>query len=133
MRLINADALIEKCGDWYVEEGPEEGFIGTVKMMVDEMIKDAPAIDPDKGKWKPFKLRPATEDEKEIHPDCEDVPDCELPEGGQRILITVKYPRHRAVYEDEYEDDGGSYLDSGYEIGEEAIAWMPMPEPYRGE
>lgn len=23
------------------------------------------------------------------------------------------------------------YLDSGYELGEEAIAWMPLPEPYK--
>ena len=128
MRLIDADALIEKCGEWYVEEGPEEGFIGTVKMTVDEM----PTIKPE-PRWIPFKFRPIEEDEKEMHPDCGYVLDCELPEGGQRVLITVKHPRRRAVHEDEYEDDDGSYLDSGYEIGEEAIAWMPMPEPYRGE
>lgn len=30
-RLIDADALIEKCGNWYVEEGTESGFIGTLK------------------------------------------------------------------------------------------------------
>lgn len=34
MRPIDADALIEKCGDWYVEEGPEEGFIGTIKTLI---------------------------------------------------------------------------------------------------
>jgi len=31
MRLIDADVLIEKYGDWYVEEGTEEGFIGTLR------------------------------------------------------------------------------------------------------
>lgn len=36
MRMIDADALIEKCGDWYVEEGTEEGFIGTLKSLIDE-------------------------------------------------------------------------------------------------
>lgn len=36
MRMIDADAVIEKCGDWYVEEGPEEGFIGTLKSLIDE-------------------------------------------------------------------------------------------------
>lgn len=35
MKLIDADALIEKYGDWYVEEGSEEGFIGTVKQLID--------------------------------------------------------------------------------------------------
>lgn len=49
MRLINADSLVERYGDWYTEEGPEEGFIGTVKDLVDLM----PSIDSDKkfGRW----------------------------------------------------------------------------------
>lgn len=34
MRLIDADALIEKCGNWYVEEGTESGFIGTLKNLL---------------------------------------------------------------------------------------------------
>ena len=33
-RLIDADALTEKCGDWYVEEGTEEGFIGTLGQLL---------------------------------------------------------------------------------------------------
>ena len=41
MRLINADALIEKCGEWYLEEGTETGFIGTLKSLIDEQ----PTID----------------------------------------------------------------------------------------
>ena len=35
MRQIDADALTEKYGDWYVEEGSEEGFIGTIKQLID--------------------------------------------------------------------------------------------------
>lgn len=35
MRIIDADALVSKCGDYYVEEGPEDGFIGTLKCLVD--------------------------------------------------------------------------------------------------
>ena len=34
MRTIDADALTEKCGDWYVEEGTEEGFIGTLGQLL---------------------------------------------------------------------------------------------------
>lgn len=34
-RLIDADALIEKYGDWYVEEGTETGFIGTLESLLD--------------------------------------------------------------------------------------------------
>ena len=31
MRAIDGDALIDKYGDWYTEEGTEEGYIGTIK------------------------------------------------------------------------------------------------------
>ena len=44
MRAIDADALIEKCGDWYVEEGTESGFIGTLKNLLATM----PTIQPEK-------------------------------------------------------------------------------------
>ena len=43
MRPIDADALIEKCGDWYVEEGTESGFIGTLKNLLATM----PTIQPE--------------------------------------------------------------------------------------
>ena len=36
MRLIDADKLIGKYGEWYTEEGFEEGFIGTLKQLLDE-------------------------------------------------------------------------------------------------
>lgn len=39
-RLIDADALIAKYGDWYTEEGTETGFIGTLEML----LKDAPTV-----------------------------------------------------------------------------------------
>lgn len=42
-RAIDADALIDKYGDWYTEEGTEEGYIGTIKGIVDSM----PTIEPE--------------------------------------------------------------------------------------
>ncbi len=39
-RLVDADALIAKYGDWYTEEGTETGFIGTLEML----LKDAPTV-----------------------------------------------------------------------------------------
>lgn len=39
-RLVDADALIAKYGDWYTEEGTETGFIGTIGML----LKDAPTV-----------------------------------------------------------------------------------------
>lgn len=49
MRLIDADALIARCGSWYTEEGTEEGFIRILKNIVDMM----PTIEPErkKGRW----------------------------------------------------------------------------------
>ena len=47
MRLIDADALIEKYGEWYTEEGCEEGFIGTLKQLLDKQ----PTIEPKRGEW----------------------------------------------------------------------------------
>lgn len=35
-RLIDADAMNEKYGDWYTEEGTEEGFIGALKYLIAE-------------------------------------------------------------------------------------------------
>ena len=47
-RMIDADALIDKYGDWYTEEGNEEGYIGTIKGIVNKM----PTIEERKqGKW----------------------------------------------------------------------------------
>ena len=45
MRPIDADALIDKCGGWYVEEGTESGFIGTLKNLLATM----PTIQPEKA------------------------------------------------------------------------------------
>ena len=49
MRLIDADAFSEKYGNYYAEEGPEEGFIGTVG----DLIAKQPTIEPEvrHGRW----------------------------------------------------------------------------------
>ena len=44
MRLIDADALIEKCGNWYVEEGTESGFIGTLKNLLAIQLTAQPTL-----------------------------------------------------------------------------------------
>lgn len=47
MRAIDADALIDKYGEWYTEEGPEVGYIGTIKGIVNKM----PTIEPETTTW----------------------------------------------------------------------------------
>lgn len=55
MRLVDADTMIDKYGEWYTEEGTEEGYIGTIKGIVDGM----PTIEErKKGKWERHYSRP---------------------------------------------------------------------------
>ena len=47
--LISRQAAIDAYGDWYVEEGTEEGFIGTVK----QLLEGLPSAQPERktGTW----------------------------------------------------------------------------------
>ena len=93
-------------------------------------IKELPSAQPEQ-RWIPFKTRPLTKAEKEEHPEWDGILDCKLPDDGQRILVNVSVRGHESVQYDEFYTDDGSYLDSGYEIGTEATAWMPFPNPYK--
>lgn len=42
--LISRQAAIDAYGDWYVEEGTEEGFIGTVKQLLEGLPPAEPEI-----------------------------------------------------------------------------------------
>ena len=95
------------------------------------IIEELPSAQPEQ-RWIPFKTRPLTREEKEEHPEWDGILDCKLPDDGQRILVSVSVRGHESVQYDEFYTDDGSYLDSGYEIGTEATAWMPLPEAYRG-
>lgn len=81
--------------------------------------------------WIPFKTRPLTEEEQDEHPEWDCILDCKLPDDGQVILVSINLRGHERVQYDEFYTDDGSYLDSGYAIGAEATAWMPLPEPYK--
>ena len=91
------------------------------------IIEELPSAQPEQ-RWIPFKTRPLTREEKEEHPEWDGILDCKLPDDGQRILVSVSVRGHESVQYDEFYTDDGSYLDSGYEIGTEATAWMPLPE-----
>ena len=46
---ISRQAAIDAYGDWYVEEGTEDGFIGTVKQLLEGLPPAQP--EPKRGKW----------------------------------------------------------------------------------
>ena len=55
-----------------------------------------------------------------------------LPQNGQHILVSISIDGHEPVQDDYIYKDGFScWLDSGYEIGVDAVAWMSLPEPYK--
>lgn len=95
-----------------------------------DQIKNLPSAQPE-PQWIPFKTRPLTEEEQDEHPEWDCILDCKLPDDGQVILVSINLRGHERVQYDEFYTDDGSYLDSGYAIGAEATAWMPLPEPYK--
>ena len=115
MRPIDADALIDKCGGWYVEEGTESGFIGTLKNLLATM----PAIQPE-PQWIPVSER--------------------LPETEEFVLASLSGKYRNTTFEHACEiadyADGEwcvyAYPHMSAEKCEELIeAWMPLPEPYK--
>ena len=122
--LISRQAVIE-INRSYHGQMPNE-----VNHRIWKEINDLPSAQPEQ-RWIPFKTRPLTKEEKEEHPEWDGILDCKLPDDGQRILVNVSVRGHESVQYDEFYTDDGSYLDSGYEIGTEATAWMPLPGPYK--
>ena len=112
--LISRQAAIEAYGDWYVEEGTEEGFIGSVKQLLETL--------------------PSTKPEPQWIPCSEKLPSAQLgtnlAEVGtdcisrQAALVTVKDALMAWSYMPEWRDEKII----------EAIAEMPsaQPEPKRG-
>ena len=90
------------------------------------IIKDQPPAD----QWIPVTYHEATEEEREVYGmNCPYILDCPLPEEGDEILVCSKNGK---VFEDLMCYDDGWYLDGGYDFVEEIVAWMPLPEPYKG-
>lgn len=87
--------------------------------------------------WIPVKWHEITEEERERegYPEEWDIhPDCLMPNDGDEILITVKGSKgSRWVEKDTALIDEEHYLDSGYSWVDDVIAWMPLPEPWKGE
>lgn len=74
--------------------------------------------------WIPFSLDYDEEEQREML-------SCPLPDEDEEILVTYK---NGYVGEDTFLRDGTEYyLDSNREFVTEAIAWMPKPQPYKGD
>ena len=127
-RWIDAEVL-EKCVEESLKDNPHtEGIVRRTHdhehMHFMKMICEQPTV----GEWIPFKLRKADEKEKEMY-DAEYMLDGELPDDNEEILVTYD---SGCVGVDTFLRDGlDCYLDGGCEFCTEAVAWKPLPEPYK--
>lgn len=109
MKLIDADALIEKCGEWYVEEGPEDGFIGTIKQLIDTQ----PTIQSEQ-RWVPCSER--------------------LPEDFKKVLV-FWWEHSEPMIDTAFWQKDAKRFDGQHwvRIEDKITHWMPLPEPARLE
>lgn len=121
-RQAAIDAAIEAINEW--------GGGWDAEREARDAINALPSAQPEEPQWIPFKTRPLTEEEQDEYPEWDCILDCKLPDDGQAILVSINLRGHERVQYDEFYTDDGSYLDSGYAIGAEATAWMPLPKPY---
>lgn len=140
-RLIDAGALAEELWRirWNLQmmddtQTADKMMTGLRKAEI--KLENAPTIDP--VKWIPVKFRPMDSEEREYWEEQfgeeladEDAVmfDCPMPEDGQEILVSYR----RRVDMDKCEIDGGCYGLEGNGDWEDVTAWMPLPEPWRGE
>ena len=129
-----ADEANEKCciairtGDKF-NQMFESGRCAVYSMAM-QIIKENSKEKPKVGEWIPFKIREADEEEQHEYGFTHMI-DCKLPEDDEEILVTYS---SGYVGVDTFIHEGFEcYLDSNKEIGTEAVAWMPLPEPYKGK
>lgn len=79
-RLIDADALVPKYGNWYTEEGSEERFIGTINTI--------PTIEPERNKGRWLRITQGAVPEKYMCPFCRRT----IEDSGVEELLSIRYP-----------------------------------------
>ena len=112
--------------------------LGEFEMMIKPLNREIESeiglidTEPTIGEWILIKGHEILEEEREQEgypKDWEIYLDCEMPSDGQEILVTTRWG---TVEADMCYEDGEFSLDSGYDWIEDIVAWMPMPEPYKG-
>ena len=126
MRLIDADALIADCqlaqkqADRHGREFANAfysggGEISTEWWCVEDMIENAPTVEPKTMQWIPCSERlPEYDGEMYLVTDyCEQI-------NRRRLHISYCYVNREGFWSD---------VPMGYKV----IAWMPLPKPWNGE
>lgn len=126
--LISRQDVVSEIDEW-IQMATGNGTDMIIKdflSFLKERIDALPSADRS-TEWIPFTKRPLTDEEKEEYPDWVYIFDCPLPADEEEILLS----NGKHVWTDTFIADGECYLDGGDDI-DEGMAWMPMPEPYKG-
>lgn len=122
--MIDEKKLIDKIANDF----PLETLNKNDEMLICDII-DIIENQPKVGEWIPITYHETTDNDGI---DKEQFPlmlDCVLPEDDTEIIVCAK---NGSVFSDKFFNDDGCYLESGFDIIEDIIAWMPLPEPYKG-
>lgn len=147
MRLIDADALVSKCGDYYVEQGPDDGYIGTLKTLVD-MQQTVEAygwepMDPDKlmawmmllnvakPEWISVKDRLPAETHSIFWPwyGRKEWKNAMWREQSDKVLVTVTFKDGTRLVTMGETHDGEWCTSISKTLNPIVTHWMPFPEP----
>ena len=127
--LIRREDAIELCAEAQGRASTKSELKGISKVW--QGLLKLPSAEAVQG-WIPIKYHEIMESERKENGYPKDwvyFLDCEMPQDGQEILVQAKNGEIR--WDVCYEDDGFS-LDSGWDWKDDIIAWMPLPEPYKG-
>lgn len=123
---ISRQAAIDAYGDWYVEEGTEEGFIGTVK----QLLEGLPPAQPEPH-WIPVSER--LPEERDWYLGIFKEPDTGWINPTPFICDYLLGTKTKATTKEGWilkgHTDREEYID--YYFNLECVAWMPLPEPYK--
>lgn len=101
-KYIEAGKFVECFGNWYTEEGTENGFVGTIK----DLVKQMPAADVE-PRWIPVTER--------------------LPREYTRVIGYMAWKAMTAI---EYQNGRWYSIDHLEPLPDEAVShWMPLPKP----
>lgn len=68
------------------------------------------ALEQQSLRWIPFETKEPDEEEKRLYPNRDSVLYGNLPDDGERILVSFKCKGHESVQIDDYIDDGGIFV-----------------------
>ena len=122
MRLIDADKLVDElCSD--IED---ESFGEVVKAEILEWLDAQPVV----LQWHKLIFRNLTPEEEKEYANFDWSYMVEnLPDYGEEVLVTDG----KNVWIDSFDEDAYVYLSGTDSDLDNVIAWMELPEPYRGE